>query len=200
MHGGGPPQLRSVSEVRSCTNENAGTHSHLADFEASSFSAALKHVLQKFVDECREEVSFDVTSYLELELQFAQGLMCITGPYEMLRLFMDCLIRSGMERCLAFCGWMTACHFTSVFDPVVAEIVFFRKPSTPAVSIDFVQAFIQCALVTLAMPCLRTEAQDAMKTRLKLWGVSMIDCRGTFQYKTFWIFGIRLPPSPIMKR
>lgn len=72
---------------------------------------------------------------------------------------------------------MDGCHFTSVFDPVVAEIVFFRKPSTPAVSIDFEQAFIQCALVTLAMPCLRTEAQDAIKTRLKLWGVSIFHDR-----------------------
>ena len=129
--------------------------------------------LRKFVDELTSNEGVDITLYLELEFQFVQGLLCIKGPYEMLRRFIDVMIKTGMEKCLAFTGWMTACHFTSVVDPVVAEIVFFRKPSTPAVSLDLVQAFIHSALVTLAMPRLKAEAHDAIKAKVKLWGVSI---------------------------
>ena len=120
----------------------------------------------------------------------------------MLRRFIDVMIKTGMEKCLAFTGWMTACHVTSVVDPVVAEIVFFRKPSTPAVSLDLVQAFIHSALVTLAMPRLKAEANDAIKTKVKLWGVSIfrIYCQGIYLSKTFSTYGIKLPPSQTLKR
>ena len=117
--------------------------------------------LRKFVDELTSNEGVDITLYLELEFQFVQGLLCIKGPYEMLRRFIDVMIKTGMEKCLAFTGWMTACHFTSVVDPVVAEIVFFRKPSTPAVSLDLVQAFIHSALVTLAMPRLKAASRQS---------------------------------------
>ena len=62
------------------------------------------------------------------------------------------LIKTGIEKCLAFCGWMVACHFTSVYPPVEAEIVFFRKPSASAVSVDFLRALIHSALVFVGLP------------------------------------------------
>ena len=168
MHGGGAPSLRSVSQVR--TSETAGSFAHMADLEADSFQGAMRTALQKLVDESDRTVYADISNFLELEMTFSDDLPMMIGPYDMLRSFVDALIQSGIEKCLAFCGWLVVCHFDNIFDPVEAQILFVRKPSTPAVSIDFLRALLHASMVYLGMPKPVHEAHDAIKTKIKLWG------------------------------
>ena len=104
LHGGGPIDLKEVADVRS--GEMSGNMSHMADFETENFEAALAHALKHLVDQGLITRDVDITCFLELE----NGLMCITGPFETLRSLLDVFIRKGVERTLAFCGWMVACH------------------------------------------------------------------------------------------
>ena len=168
MHGGGPANLRSVSQVRA---NDTGSFGHIADFEARDFRAAMKHVMQKF-DDTPTQIRFDITLLLELEMTFMEGLMCLKGDYEKLRSFLDLMIRSGLERILAFCGWMVACHYTAVYQPIEAQVLFFRKPCAPAVTEDFVRVVIHNALVIFGLPVPVTK-HDAIKTKVKLEGVNV---------------------------
>ena len=173
-HGGGPPQsfdLRSASQVR--TSDNADTMGHMSDFEARSFEGAMRFMVQKFVEDMDRTIYVDILSLLELETTFLDGLLTLRGRYEMLRNFLDVVIKSGLERCLAFCGWLIVCHFSCVFEPIEAQVLFIRKPSTPAVSIDFLRAFLHSALVVLGLPKPVDDAHDAIKTKLKLWGTTI---------------------------
>ena len=88
-----------------------------------------------------------------------------------LRLLLDVFIRKGVERTLAFCGWMVACHFNSVFDPVQAQVIFFRKPRAPAVTEDFLRAFLRSALVCIGLPRPVYASEGSIRTKIKLWGV-----------------------------
>ena len=69
------------------------------------------------------------------------GLLCMKCPYEKLQQLLDLFIQKGIERTLALCGWMVACHFNSALDPVDAQVLFSRKPRAPAVSEDSFGAF-----------------------------------------------------------
>ena len=142
----------------------------MAAFEASNFEAALRHVLQKLVDESDQQVYADVSALLELQVCFMHDLLCFRGAHETQKRFVDLLIRSGAERCLAFCGWMITFHFTNVWDPIESEILFIRKPDAPAVSLDFLKAFLHSALVVIGLPKPVDQA-DAVKTKIKLWNV-----------------------------
>ena len=76
-HGGGPLNFRSVSQVRS--SETSGMLTHMADFEAENFEAALRHVLQKLVLETDVRMHIDIAQFLELEMAFVHGLLCVKG-------------------------------------------------------------------------------------------------------------------------
>ena len=174
MHGGGPSEpvdLRSLSQVRA--SEHADTMGHMADFEARSFEGAMRFAVQKFVEDMDRTIYADISSFLELEVTFLDGLLTLKGPYDMLRNFLDIAIKSGLERCFAFCGWLVVCHFSSVFDPIEAQVLFIRKPSAPAVSIDFLRALLHSALVVLGLPKPVDDSHDAIKTKLKLWGATI---------------------------
>ena len=104
----------------------------------------------------------DITQFLELEVTFIHGLPCVKGDYGMLLRFTHMVVQTGIEECLAFCGWIIACHFTSAYAPVEAEIAFFRKPSASAVSIDFLRALLHSSLVCVGMPRPVKGIHDAM--------------------------------------
>ena len=173
-HGGGPSDqcaLRSASQVRAM--DNADTMGHMSDFEARSFEGAMRFIVQKFVEDMDRTIYVDVSALLELEMTFMDGLLTLKGPYELLRTFIDIVIRSGLERCLAFCGWLVVCHFSCVFEPVEAQVLFIRKPIAPAVSIDFMRAFLHSAFVILGLPKPVDDALHAVKTKIKLWGATV---------------------------
>lgn len=129
----------------------------------------MRFMVQKFVGDMGRTIYVDILSLLELETTFLDGLLTLRGRYEMLRNLLDVVIKSGLERCLAFCGWLIVCHFSRVFEPIEAQVLFIRKPSTPAVSIDFLRAFLHSALVVLGLPKPVDDAHDPIKTKLKLW-------------------------------
>ena len=141
--------------------------------KVGSFEGAMRFAVQKFVEDMDRTIYTDISSFLELEVTFLDGLLTLKGPYDMLRSFLDIVIKSGLERCFAFCGWLVVCHFSCVFDPIEAQVLFIRKPSTPAVSIDFLRALLHSALVVLGLPKPVDDSHDAIKTKLKLWGATI---------------------------
>lgn len=166
--GGGPLQLRSTSEVRN--SETSGSMRDMADFEASNPEAALAYLLGRLVEFPAPAKSADVSAFLELESTILDGLFCIQGSFEKLCELMHLLKVSGTERTMAFAGWMMACHFTAVFEPVRAQIIFFRKPMVASTSIDFLRALLKSALVYLGMPKSQDDIPDAIRTKVKLFG------------------------------
>ena len=169
LQGGAPADLRSVDETHS--SENSGMMGHMADFESNSFSAALTHALQKFVDGERTMKHFDISNLLEINVGFLDGLMCFTGTFDKLKTLIDMMIKTGIEKILAFCGWMLACHFTSIVEPVEAQVILFRKPLIPAVSEDFVKALLRATLICVGIPTFQDLAEEAVLTRIKLHNV-----------------------------
>ena len=169
LQGGGPSQLRSASELHGCGS--SGVMDHMADFEAQKHHAALTHIFKQFVEDEHAIRHIDITEFLELDAQFMEGLFCFKGRYDLIKKFTDVMIRSGIERALAHCGWMVACHYTSIVEPVEAQIIFFRKPLMPAVSEDFLQAFLRSALIFLGMPVSQQEEENVVHTKFKLWNV-----------------------------
>jgi hypothetical protein len=166
--GGGPLQLRSTSEVRN--SETSGSMRDMADFEASNPEAALAYLLGRLVEFPAPVKSADVSAFLELESTILDGLFCIQGSFDKLCELMHLLKVSGTERTMAFAGWMMACHFTAVFEPVRAQIIFFRKPMVASTSMDFLRALLKSALVYLGMPKSQDDIPDAIRTKVKLFG------------------------------
>ena len=97
---------------------------NMADFEASNPEAALAYLLGRLVEFPAPVKSADISTFLELESTILEGLFCIQGPYEKLREFMHLMKVSGTERTIAFAGWMMACHFTAIFEPIQAQVIF----------------------------------------------------------------------------
>lgn len=167
MRGGGPAcVLKQASDAR--TDDNSGNITHMADFEAENFQAAMTHAMTHLVDSRIAVHDVDISQFLELEATFVEGMFCIAGEYDLMKSFLDGLIRKGIQRTLAFCGWMVAVHYTAVFEPTRAQIIFFRKPLTPSVSIDFLRAFLRNALVYVCLPPPVAKSNDAVLTKIKL--------------------------------
>lgn len=168
IRGGGPLQLRSTSEVRN--SGTSGSMRDMADFEASNPEAALAYLLGRLVEFPAPVKSADVSAFLELESTILDGLFCIQGSFEKLCELMHLLKVSGTEHSMAFAGWMMACHFTAVFEPVRAQSIFFRKPMVASTSMDFLRALLKSALVYLGMPKSQDDIPDAIRTKVKLFG------------------------------
>ena len=175
LRGGGPAQLCSTSQIRN--SETSGNLRDMADFEASNPEAALAYLLGRLVEFPAPIKRADISVFLELEATVLDGLLCIQGSFEKLREFMHLIKVSGTERTLAFAGWMMACHFTAVFEPVHAQIIFFRKPMVASTSMDFLRDFLKAALIYLGMPRPQDDLPDAIKTKIKLHGVAIFHAK-----------------------
>ena len=173
--GGGPAQLRSTSQVRN--SESSGNMRDMADFEASNPDAALAYLLGRLVEFPAPITKTDISAFLELEATILDGLLCIQGSFEKLREFMHVIKVSGIERTLALAGWMMACHFTAVFEPVQAQVIFFRKPMVASTSMDFLRDLMKSALIYLGMPRSQDDVPDAIKTKIKLHGVTIFHAK-----------------------
>jgi hypothetical protein len=173
--GGGPAQLRSTSQIRN--SESSGNMRDMADFEASNPEAALAYRLGCLVEFPAPIKRADISVFLELEATILDGLLCIQGSFEKLREFMHLIKVSGTERTLAFAGWMMACHFTALFEPVHAQIIFFRKPMVASTSMDFLRDSLKAALIYLGMPKPQDDVPDAIKTKVKLHGVTIFHAK-----------------------
>ena len=146
---------------------------NMADFEASNPEAALAYLLGRLVEFPAPVKSADISTFLELESTILEGLFCIQGPYEKLREFMHLMKVSGTERTIAFAGWMMACHFTAIFEPIQAQVIFFRKPMVASTSMNFLRDLLKSALIYLGMPKAQDDVPDAIRTKVKLFGTTL---------------------------
>lgn len=165
LRGGGPVQLKTGSQV-----SESGNLRNLAEFERANFKAALGFVLQKVVDFRGTISRCDITNFLDLEAKAQEGYYVIKGRFETLRQFLHILRETGVEKALTECGWMITCHFLSIYDPIKADIVIFRKPLATAVSAEFVRAMLRSSLVRIGMPRPVKESEFSVLTKIKLWG------------------------------
>ena len=166
LQGGGPVKLVSSDQAL-----NAGNFSGIAEFEANNFSAALSFVLQKVVDSKRPRQEFDISKLLQLQASFHEGFFVINGQYKLQQTFLQLLKDSGIEKTLDYCGWIVVCRFVQIFHPTIASIMFVRKPSAAAVTMEFLRAVLRSSLIFLGLPPAIPLRDGTVLTKVKLWNV-----------------------------
>ena len=174
LKGGGPVKLKNSEQVSDDGNLN-----NLAEFEKASFTAELGHVLLKMVDH-RGTISWcDITNFLDLEAKAEEGYYVIKGRFQTLRQRLEMLRETGIEKALTECGWMITCHFFSIYDPIRADIILFRKPLATAVSAEFVRAVLRSSLARIGTPRPVKASDSSVLTKIKLWGTTIFHDRKT---------------------
>ena len=165
--GGGLVKLLSSEDV-----EVAGNFRDLAHLESSNYEAAMTVALTQVMEFCSERTYHDITEFLELFGAMTEGLYSINGPFQLLKRFLDFMKRTGIEKAIAKCGWIIACHFEKVLHPEIAQIIFVQKPRGPTTSLAFIRCLLRSALVFLGMPK-PVQCVDAVLTKVKMWNATI---------------------------
>ena len=168
LRGGGAPVTLLTSE----DVEVSGNFRDLAHMESNNYEAAMTVALRGVMDFCDDRTYHDITEYLELFGAVTEGLYSINGPFQLLKKFLDFMKRTGIEKAVAKCGWIIACHFEKVFHPEIAQIIFVQKPKGPTTSLNFVKCLLRSAMVFLGMPK-PIQGHDAVLTKVKMWNATI---------------------------
>ena len=173
LKGGGPKRtvnLRSNEQMANSDNMR-----NMAEFEATRFTSALNFILRRIVDFRGTISRCDISNFLGLQAKALDGYYVIKGDFTTIRQFLHTIREAGIEEALQFCGWIVACKFINIYDPIKADILIFRKPLTTAVTAEFVRALIRSALVRIGMPAPIRPSEKAVLTKIKLWNTVIFE-------------------------
>eukprot|EP00435_Cladocopium_sp_Y103_P010479 s2347_g2.t1 len=131
---------------------------------------ALMIALHTWMNLTRIDWDVDMFAVSDLRLTIERNLLFWDGPFPKLMKFIQFFQQTRLEFMFEKLGWILTVKFLEFSNPVRGRLLFIPHPVEQVISQKTFYMIMQAALVILALPRGVQEAEDAVFTKIKVWG------------------------------